>query len=367
MHERQRLRRRARPILSVWLAIAVSLVAASCSADEDVTLPASTAVPTATPTSVPPPTPTPGPSATPTPTFTIRNFDVAVSPLNGLALDDPATASRRVLGVKIDNSAEARPQSGIDQADLMIEIWVEGITRFLSVWQESDSEYVGPIRSMRPTDFALQQYLKSTFVNSGGQEWVQAIGNASNVAWFQEPPGTFRIGSRYAPHNLYGDTEALRTLDGRGDYEEPLAPLWEFGDLPRRAERADDVFTAWPQGYSVSWQWNGDVYERTTQGAPHEYLTPRGRTRRVTAETIVMLEMPIVLAGQGQGTPVPESLTTGSGRAWVFNGGQYVEGTWKRRNTGRWFRLLDAKGDPLSVPPGRMWLVLPPTDGVTVS
>jgi hypothetical protein len=357
-------RRRARRVTVV--AVAMAMLAASCGGDEPESLPAPPA-PTTAPTATPAPTAVPSPTATPTPTFTIRDFDVPVSPLNGTALDDAATARRRVLAVKIDNAAEARPQSGIEQADLMVEIWVEGITRFLSLWQGSDSDYVGPIRSMRPTDFALQQSLQSTFVNSGGQEWVQAIGNASDVAWFQEPSGTFRIGSRFAPHNLYGDTEALRPLDGRGDYDEPLAPLWEFGDLPRGAERADDIFTSWPQGYNVSWQWNGTAYERTTLGAPHNYLTKRGRERRITAETIVMLEMPIVLSGQGQGTPVPESLTTGSGRAWVFHDGRYVEGTWRRRSVERWFRLLDAQGDPLPVPPGRMWLVLPPTDGVAVS
>lgn len=346
-----------------------ALVAGSCGGEAEVAIEAP--APTATPAPAPPtataaPTVVPTVTATPTPTFTIRDFDLPVSPLNGLTLEDPATARRRVLGVKIDNAAPARPQSGIERADLMVEIWVEGITRFLSLWQEADSSYVGPIRSMRPTDFALLEYLDATFVNSGGQDWVQAIGNASNVAWFQEPAGTFRIGSRFAPHNLYGDTEALRPLDGRGDYGERLAPLWNFGELRRRAPRADSVLTIWPQGYTVSWQWNGTAYERTTQGAPHSYLTARGRERRVTAETIVMLEMPIVLSGQGQGTPVPESVTTGEGRAWVFSGGRYEEGTWRRRNTNRWFKLTSADGKPMNVPPGRMWLVLAPTDGVVV-
>lgn len=353
--------------------ILAGVVAAACGADSpDLGLtatPTEDPAPTATaaPTEAPDPTATPAPTPTPTP-FVLGPMNVTtapVSPLNGMPLEED-TSSRRVLAVKIDNAAEARPQSGIQRADMMIEIWVEGITRFLSVWQDSDSDYVGPIRSMRPTDFALQQFLRSTFVNSGGQEFVQAIGNQSDVAWFQEPPGTFRIGSRFAPHNLYGDTNALRTLDGRGPYRLPLAPLWNFGPMPRRSGRAEGtILTSWLQGYTVSWTWNGEAYERSTLGAPHEYLDSRGRARRVTADTLIMLEMPIVSAGAGVGTPVPESVTVGEGTAWVFAGGRVQQGTWARETVEDWFVLTDAKGDPLAVPPGRLWLILPPPGGVT--
>jgi hypothetical protein len=310
-----------------------------------------TVEPTAEPTATPEPTPTPEPET--------------LSPLNGLPVRGQVP-TRRVLGVKIDNAAEARPQSGIEAADVVVEIWVEGITRFLSLWQRADTDYVGPIRSMRPTDFHILNSMEATFVNSGGQGFVQAIGNASNVEYFQEPAGSFRVSGRFAPHNLYGDTEALRELDTRGArYDEALEPLWNFDEMPTDAVDVTTITTNWPQGYVVSWEWNGEAWDRFTLGAPHEWITQDGATReQVTTDTLVMLEMELQTAGGGSGTPVPESVTTGSGTAWVFADGKVHEGTWAREADTEWFTLTTADGEEMAVPPGRQWLILPPPGGV---
>lgn len=328
--------------------------------DTEVVAPSTpTAEPTAEPTATPEPEATPEPTPTPEPE--------TLSPLNGLPVTDEV-ASQRVLGVKIDNAAEARPQSGIEAADVMVEIWVEGITRFLALWQEADTDFVGPIRSMRPTDFAILNAMEATFVNSGGQGFVQAIGNASNVEYFQEPPGSFRISGRFAPHNLYGDTEALRELDSRGpSYDEALEPLWNFDDMPADAADVTTITTNWPQGYVVSWEWNGEAWERFTLGAPHEWVSQDGATReQVTADTLVMLEMSIQSVGGGSGSAVPESVTTGSGTAWVFADGKVQEGTWAREVDTEWFTLTTADGEEMAVPPGRQWLILPQPGGVVV-
>lgn len=313
--------------------------------------PEATAEPTEEPTATPEPEPATGPP----------------SPLTGLPAPEGSDLTR-VLTVKIDNHPNARPQSGIGDADLMIEIYVEGITRFLSVWQASDSSNLGPIRSMRPTDFAIQNAWESTFVNSGGQGWVQAIGNNSNVAWFQEPSGSFRVSNRAAPHNLYGDTTAFRLLDSRGAYDEPLAPLWNFGDLSADAAEASDIVTSFPQAYQTSWSWNGEEYEKSTEGTPHVYLDADGESQQVTADTLVMLEMSIsTQSGGANTTPVPVSNTVGEGVAWVFADGRMVKGTWSRSADSEWFTLTADDGSEMSVPAGRQWLILPPPGGVTTN
>ncbi|HSM44798.1 MAG TPA: DUF3048 domain-containing protein, partial [Acidimicrobiia bacterium] len=75
------------------------------------------------------------------------------SPVNGLPVDDPDTLERRVIAVKIDNHHNARPQSGIQEAEAVVEIRVEGsFTRFIALVHRVDSEYLGPIRSARPSD-----------------------------------------------------------------------------------------------------------------------------------------------------------------------------------------------------------------------
>ncbi len=150
-------------------------------------------------------------------------------------------------------------------------------------------------------------------------------------------------------------------------YDEALEPLWNFGPMPADAPPATEITTNWPGGYVVSWSWNGEEYERSTAGAPHEWIAQDGTTGRVTTDTLVMLEMSIQTVGGGSGSAVPESVTTGSGTAWVFADGQVQEGTWARDVDTEWFTLTAADGSEMTVPPGRQWLVLPQPGGVVAS
>ncbi len=349
----------ARPFFGLSLLVVILALVAACGGGGDEEVEAEEPTATAAPTATPEPSPTPEPTATPSPTPTPS----PVSPLNGTPVDAPSTT--RILGVKIDNHPNARPQSGIEQAELMVEIQVEGITRFLALFQDNESEFVGPIRSMRPTDFAVQNPFQGTFVNSGGQAWVAGVGNATDVAFFTEPAGTFRSSDRFAPHNLYGDTTAFRSLDTRGDYDQPLEPLWAFGDMPADAEAANQIVTIWDQGFNVTWDWNGTAYERSTEGAAHYYRDTEGVDQRITADTIVMLEADQYTAGQGARS-VPATETTGSGVAWVFSGGTMTKGTWERATDADWFVLTGDDGSEMAVPAGDLWLIFPHTGRVTV-
>ena len=332
--------------------------------------------PTVEPTPMPTPTPIPTPSPTPIPTPTPTIFEqgeidgITRSPFNGLAVDDE-TLSRRVLVVKVDNHEEARPQSGIELADMMIEVWVEGITRYLAVFQASDTDFVGPIRSMRPTDFALQNSWASTFVNSGGQDWIQAIGDASTARWFIEPPGSFRISARPRPWNLYGDTNSLRTLDNRGTYSSPLSPLWDFGDMSGDADAAEEILLKYWFDYTTSWYWNEEEfhYEKSTIGQPHYYLDPNNDAHRISADTLIMLETLYFLTCYGceSGSNVPVAETVGSGSAWVFHGGKMQKGYWSRSSEREWFSLTLDDGSPMIIPPGQIWMTLARRDNVIVN
>ena len=313
------------------------------------------------------------PSSTPIPTPTPTNFvkgeaeGIIPSPFNGTAVSEESL-SRRVIAIKIDNHLDARPQSGIDLADMIVEVWVEGITRYLAIFQASDSDFVGPIRSMRPTDFSIQNSWYSTFIVSGGQDWIQAIGDNSTVRWFDEPPGSFRISARSRPNNLYGDTSLLRTLDTRGDYSTPLDPLWEFGDMDADALTAEEIKLSYWFDYTTSWYWNQErsVYEKSTIGQPHYYLDSENFAHRISAETLIMLETLFFLTCYGceDGTTVPVAETVGSGTAWLFHGGKMQKGTWSRSSDREWFTLTTEDGSPMLVPPGKLWMTLARTNNV---
>ncbi len=198
--------------------IALSLVIGACSSDDEAT-------DSTTSTSTTSTTESPETSTTSAPTTTTTTGPVDRSLINGMPVDDPELLDRRVLAIKIDNHPRANPQSGINEADMVIELMVEGITRYITIWHESDADYLGPMRSGRPTDGTLLAALNEpTYVISGAQDWVQSFVVSRDVHLIGEVgrPQTFRVSSRGAPHNLYVDTFALRDYaDDRGYANEP--------------------------------------------------------------------------------------------------------------------------------------------------
>ncbi|MEX1037532.1 MAG: DUF3048 domain-containing protein [Acidimicrobiia bacterium] len=311
-------------------------------------------------------------TTTTAPTTTID--DRGTSPLNGLPVDDPKTLERRVLAVKIDNHPNARPQSGLNEADLVVEILVEGVTRFLSMWQQSDSDYLGPMRSGRPTDGALLSAMNEpTFSISGAQSWVQSLIRGKDVYLTGEVrPETFRVGFRSAPHNLYVDTNQLREYaDDRGHPDNPLdGPIWEFGDLPAGGTELESVQISF-SGNSVVWVWDETegLWFRTVGGSESQYRNEDGTTAPLGYPVMVALNVQqYSVSPPGGGKGLPSSRTTGSGTAYVFADGEVIEGTWERETESDWFTLTDSSGNVIPVPPGKIWISLVPgSSGVTLN
>ncbi len=123
----------------------------------------------------------------------------------------------------VENHSDARPQSGLDQADIVYEMVSEGsITRFLAVFYWKSPEKIGPVRSVRPAFTNIAKAYNSPLAHAGGStaglasvrtlgiENLDEIYNASRAFW--------RSSDRRMPHNLY--TSAQRILDEaeRKDY-----------------------------------------------------------------------------------------------------------------------------------------------------
>src|SRR5688500_2411294 len=137
--------------LSVTPSLLVSASLVACGGGDDDAAPKATTATAPTTTAPPAPTPTSG------------------APLTGLAVTDPAKVARPALIVKLDNAPKGRPQEGINQADVVVEVGVEGgITRFAAIFHSQDIPEVGPIRSARSTDIAIASELnRPLFAYSG--------------------------------------------------------------------------------------------------------------------------------------------------------------------------------------------------------
>ena len=137
---------------------------------------------------------------------------------------------RPALAVKIENSSEARPQTGLDQADNVWEQVVEGgISRFVAVYHSKVPAEVGPIRSVRPMDPAIAAPLHGLIAFSGGQPGFVQAPEGRGAA--DDQPGRRRRrllpqeGRAPAPHNVYGTPQ---TFWGQADAEHSAAPPAQF-------------------------------------------------------------------------------------------------------------------------------------------
>lgn len=360
---------------SAAVLFAVAAIASACSgssADTSTTTvpppPTTTAIaPTTTSTTTTSTTTT----STTTSTTTTTTLPPPASALNGLAVADETVLDRRVVTVKIDNHARARPQSGIQEADAVYEMRVEsGITRFIAVFHGADSEYLGPVRSGRPTDPTLVRPLGTVFQISGAQPWVLRLIRNRGIDIVPEGSTTFRVRGRSAPHNLYADTTRIRTwADDRDIADDPPPALFPTGEwAPTPGETATEITMNWADGNTVVWTWDGERYLRTQQGQEHEWVDVDGNRGRVAADVLVVVEGRLYTASPpgGDGSSVPATDTVGSGDALVFAQGGVATGTWERADIAEPFTLTDADGEPLAVPPGFPWIsVFPSNRAVT--
>jgi hypothetical protein len=283
-----------------------------------------------------------------------------VMPLTGLPIEDPAVLARSALVVKIDNHPDARPQNGLNQADIVFEENVEHLTRFAAVFQSQTPDPVGPIRSGRTQDVQLLGSLnKPIFAWSGGNPGVTEAINGSDfiVANVQtnarKVSESYRSRDRSAPHNLYAQGSGLFTLSPAV----PSPPPQQFGyrkaGAPVAGVDSGGVELAM-DGVSVSWKWDAKsgAYLRFQGGKAHNDAA----LGQLNASNVV------VLVVDYQPSPVdyksPEAQTTGTGEVYVFSGGKVLHGKWTRADRLATYQLTADSGDLIQLTPGRTWVEL---------
>ena len=281
--------------------------------------------------------------------------EVPVNPLLGTPMEDPATASRPAMVVKIDNHPSARPQAGINQADIIFEENVEKLTRYAAVFHSEGSDPVGPIRSGRFQDINLVGSLnKPLFVWSGGNRQVSsAIGKSDlvDLSYLKvNKDGGFTRNDEYrAPHNLFAETTKLWTLAPVGS----SAPSAQFAyrtvsDANASTSKEALGLKVSMDGVKVQWDWDAAAKEwvRTQDGTV------------VVDPADVALSVPnvIVLEVVYTNTYSPISKTLGSGKVYVFTNGVVYEGTWSRTDRLKPFELKDSAGGVIKLTPGQTFV-----------
>jgi hypothetical protein len=291
-----------------------------------------------------------------------------IYPLTGLPVNDPATADRPTLFVKIDNEPGAFPQAGLNDADLVYEEVVEGnYTRLLSVFQSRNADPLGPVRSVRPTDPSLVAPFGGLFGYSGGTDRF--------INLLRETPGITDVGvqtkaenyprrSIHAiPHNQYTSTAKLYELAPPGAQPPPpfsrfLRQGQPFG--PPGVAPATKVTVPFG-GITASWDWDaGTGLWRRSHNGQADVLEGGAP---VTATNVIVQFVPYVPVPGATDTAgaqvVDAQLVNQTGEAWILSQGMVFKGRWSKGDLTSVISYTDAGGAPLPIPPGRTWIELP--------
>jgi Protein of unknown function (DUF3048) N-terminal domain/Protein of unknown function (DUF3048) C-terminal domain len=318
--------------------------------------PSSAAVPTASIAQLPDEVTTdaPAPASTEAATTTTEPGP-PVYPLTGTLVTDGMIAARPALVVKIDNAPGARPQSGMNEADIVIEELVnDNLTRFAFVFHSQGADPVGPIRSGRMQDIDLfGAFNGPLFAWSGGNRTVTDAIRASDLIDIgpNRVPAYFRS-DRNVPHNLYSTTNNLWV------HATPGAPAPQQQFQYRRD--GDEVQGAPSPGVALvmdaidlRWDWDpaAGLYRRTMERKVHEDTL----SGPVTTNNVIVLAMEYVSGISDS----PDAQTIGTGEAFVFTGGNYIHGTWSRADRLSPFTLTADDGSVINLTPGRTFIELP--------
>lgn len=279
-----------------------------------------------------------------------------VSPFTGL----PTDLGAPVLGVKIDNAAVARPQSGLELADLVyIEPVEGGLSRLLAVYQSQVPSVVGPVRSTRASDVELlADFGRPALAFSGAAPEVGALvarAPVLDVSALARPGDYHRDQRRPMPHNLYADAKALR----QGGTP-PRDIGFRFGPAPPGGRPVSGTEVRYPATtIGVQWVPAAARWLISMDGAP--LISASGP--RPAAATVVLQRVPVRDTGvrDAAGSPSPFAATVGAGAVVVLRDGLAFTGNWSRPAPDAVTTFTLPDGSPLTFAPGPVWVVLVPT------
>ena len=294
---------------------------------------------------------------------------VYYSPLTGEKVADEAATKQAATAIMIENSPDARPQSGLKQAGVVFEAIAEGgITRFLALYQQQKPQLIGPVRSLRPyyVDW-LKPFQPSVAHVGGSLNALKEIRNGSyrDIDEFFNSQTYWRASDRYAPHNVYTSFAKLDALNAAKGYTTSTVAGFERKDpSPSKTPTATNIDIA------VSGPLYGSHYNYDP--ATNSYLRSQGGAAhldredgRIAPQVVIALR---VAMSRVMEDGYRESITTtGSGEATIFQDGAAIPATWHKADAGTQLTFTNSAGAIIPLNRGQAWITAVPTTqgGVT--
>lgn len=278
------------------------------------------------------------------------------SRLTGMQVE-PKLNDLPTTGVMIENSPDARPQSGLQEAGVVYEAISEGgITRFLALYLESKPSHIGPVRSVRPYYLDFLAPYDAPLAHAGGSAPALAQLRSQkfkDLEAFQNADTYQRVTNRYAPHNLYTSREKLLALQKKKGWTKStftgfVRKTTEEPDAKPTAKSIDFKISSFLYNPHFDYDAKTNSYLRKMAGKPH---VDEKTGKRIAPKVVIA----IVTKHHYQGIYSVYG-ATGSGTAYIFQDGKVVKGVWEKRNRKDQYRFGDANGSPLALNAGQTWL-----------
>jgi hypothetical protein len=293
------------------------------------------------------------------------------SPLTGLETTE-ANTKRSVTAVMIENSPEARPQSGLKEAGVVFEAIAEGgITRFVALYQESQPTLLGPVRSIRPYYLEWAAGFDAAIAHVGGSDEAMSMISTGNYGLdldqFYNASAYWRASDRYAPHNMYTDSASLDELEAAKDktssdfevFERqdgaavvPIEPTEEEPNPvnPIFANQINLPVSTGAFGVTYSYDATTNTYQRFQGGVAHV-----DRELGQISPDVVIAIM-VDFAATGDAKAHNNITTTGNGTAYIFQNGTLEQAKWRKDGVHSQIHFVRTDGTDIPLNRGQTWI-----------
>lgn len=287
-------------------------------------------------------------------------------PLDGRQIKSESLIKRRPLVVKVENLSEARPQSGLDKADIIYEAVAEGgITRFAAVYLCQDAEEIGPVRSARLQDIDFVREFDGLFAHCGGSDaYIDASkAGMADMDEFAYEGAYWRSDERYAPHNLYTSTKKLREAAQKAGFERevPLRGYLFKKNAPGK-NKALSIKIPYPAACDVQYTYDvkTNTYLRSVAGEPH---TDKVTGAQLAPKNVIIQYISYSYSDDGEEYGMGDRRMmelVGEGRAQIFLDGDMIEGRWTKASASEPTIFTDAAGQEIKFNRGQIWISIVP-------
>lgn len=280
----------------------------------------------------------------------------AQAPITGLDVTVDA-AKKPVTAIMIENSVDARPQSGLYDADMVVEAVAEGgISRFVALYQQGNPASIGPIRSARPYYVEIARTFDAAFVHAGGSpdglQRITGLG-VKDMSAFEDNGTYVRTEDRAAPHNLYSAMSNIDLRRTQLGFTTSTYTTWKHKSDTAQTPSASTIhFTLSSPAFNPDF-----VYDVTT----NSYKRSEGGEPQLDAKAGQQLSPKVVIGlitSKGQNAQYSTYRLTGNGDMQVFQDGIVSTGTWAKESATSQFVFKDKNGLEFAFNKGQVWMTL---------